>query len=247
MNDNNPESKSLIRDLKSQIRKEKLFSLAKTHLKTLIYCLSLVILIAVFLATFSFYNQVQSKKYSSILHQAMIDEQNGDQAKSEESLKNIYESSAPAGVKEIASLKYAAHLMKNGKSDQGIEVYLTINKNKKFDTYVREYSGLIALKALVDIDNQDDRDKILTLEAKLEKESKVLKYHIIEQKGIFLWNSGDFEVANAAFKTIAENLETSETLKKRAVEMVNIYKSKFGEEIAKAENRKEGESDNQAK
>jgi hypothetical protein len=249
MNDNTPESKSLIRELKSQIRKEKIFSLAKTHQKNLTYFLSLVVLVAVFFAAFSFYTQNQSKKYSTILHQSIIDEQNGEKTNSREALKNIYESNAPAGVKGISSLKYAASLMRDGKIEEGIDAYVAISKNKKFNDYVREYSGLIALKTLVDLNKPENKDQIIALESRLEKESRTLKYYIIEQKGVFLWNSGDFKTANEAFKSIAENIETPEALKKRAIEMVEIYKSKFGNEIiAKTEDKSaEEKTTNQAK
>jgi hypothetical protein len=242
MNDNQ-ESKSLIRDLKSHVRKEKILSLAKTHQRNIIYLLSLGSLFAALLISFSFYSQYQSKKYSTILHQAMIDEQNGEKAKSNQALKDIYESRAPAGVKEIASLKYAARLMGEGQTNEGVETYLVINKNTQFNDYVREYSGLIALKTLVDNNKPENKDKIIALASRLEKESKTLKYYIIEQKGVFLWNEGDFKTANEAFKSIAENLETPEALKKRAMEMVDIYKSKFGEEIIS----KETKTENQAK
>ncbi len=242
MNDNQ-ESKSLLRDLKSNIRKEKILSLAKTHQRNIIYLISLGALVAALFTAFSFYSQSQSKKYSTILHQAMIDEQNGEKAKAEQSLKDIYESSAPAGVKEIASLKYAAKLMGEGQINEGIEAYLAINQNRKFNDYVREYSGLIALKTLIDNNNPENKDKIIALASRLEKESKTLKYYIIEQKGVFLWNEGDFKTANEAFKSIAENIETPEALKKRTTEMVDIYKSKFGEEII----AKETKTENQAK
>jgi len=239
----NQESKSLIRDLKSHVRKEKVLALAKKHQRNIIYLLSLGILVVVFLISFSFYNQHQSKKYSTILHQAIIDEQNGEIAKSDQSLKDIYESRAPAGVKEIASLKYAARLMSEGQTNEGVEAYLATNKNKQFNDYVREYSGLIALKTLVDNNQPENKDKIIALASRLERESKTLKYYIIEQRGIFLWSEGDFKTANEAFKSIAENLETPEVLKKRAMEMVDIYKSKFGEEIT----TKKAETKNQAK
>jgi len=241
MNDNQ-ESKSLIRDLKSHVRKEKVLALAKTHQKNIVYLLSLGALVAAFLISFSFYSQYQSKKYSTILHQAMIDEQNGEKAKSDQALKDIYESSAPTGVKEISSLKYATRLMQEGKTNEGVEAYLAINQNKKFNDYVREYSGLIALKTLVDNNKPENKDKIVALISRLEKESKTLKYYIIEQKGVFLWNEGDFKTANEAFKSIAENLETPEALKKRAIEMVDIYKSKFGGEIEAKETKTENKA-----
>ena len=225
--DNSAESKSFFRELKSQIRKDQLFALIKKHQKITSVFLVLVILLSISFAGWSWFQQSQAKQYSKILHQSLIDEQNGETEKSTIALQQIYQSSAPVGVKQIASLRYAANLIKSGKNQQAIDIYLNVNKNTKFDQYVREYAGLIALKILVDNSKSDDRAKILSLEAQLEKNSKFLKYQIIEQKGLLLWSLQDFKAANEVFESIASNIEASDLLKKRAVEMVNIYKSKF--------------------
>jgi hypothetical protein len=245
MNDNQ-ESKSLARELKIQALKEKAIGHLKTHQKLISYALIAAVLAAVLATAFSFYNQFQSKKYSAILHQSLIDEQKGDAAKATEALKTIYESSAPAGVKSIASLKYAIALSNSNQTDQAIEVYLAVNQNKKFDDYMREYAGLLAVKTLIGQDKKDNQEKITTLLTRLEKESKILKYYIIEQKGIAQWNAGDFKTAYETFKSITDNLEASEMLKKRASEMVGIYISKFGEpkvEVKKVETKEATKSE----
>ena len=229
MNENYPTKiKSFIKNIQLGIIKEKLYSLVKYYQKHLSYVAATIAVLLVCWGAFSWYDLVQSKKYSVILHQSMIDEQSGEIEKSVEALKKIYQSGAPAGVKEIASLKYALSLIKNGKNDEALEVYLKTNQNTKFDQYIREYSGLVALKMMVDENKSENKEKILALEAKLEKKSKTLKYHIIEQKGLFLWHSGDFKAANEIFSSLASNPESSEFLKKRSQEMVAIYKSKFG-------------------
>ncbi len=235
------ESNSLIREIKAQLRQEKIIGHLKTNQKLIICFVSAAVFGLAVWASVSFYNQVQSKKYSAILHQAIIDEQKGELEKSTAALKQIYESNAPAGVKEIASLKYAAQILKNDQ-DQAAEIYLLINKNKRFDSYIREYSGLIALKILVSKDQKENQEKItqekiIALESDLEKNSKILKYHIIEQKGINEWNNDNFKEANQVFQSLADNPEVSEVLKKRAVEMTSLYSSRFGDDKKSADQK----------
>jgi len=235
------ESNSLIREIKAQLRQEKIIAHLKTNQKLIICFVSAAVFGLVVSTSVSFYNQVQSKKYSAILHQAIIDEQKGELEKSTAALKQIYESNAPAGVKEIASLKYAAQILKNDQ-DQAAEIYLLINKNKRFDSYIREYSGLIALKILVSKDKKENQEKIaqekiIALESDLEKNSKILKYHIMEQKGINEWNNDNFKEANQVFQSLADNPEVSEVLKKRAVEMTSLYSSRFGDDQKSADQK----------
>ena len=87
--DNQTESNSIIRELKAQMRQEKIISHLKTNQKLIIYFLSAIIAAAIIWTSVGFYNQIQSKKYSAILHQAMIDEQKGELEKSNAALKQI--------------------------------------------------------------------------------------------------------------------------------------------------------------
>jgi hypothetical protein len=219
------ESRALDREMKAGIRKDKIIGHLRANQKIIIFVVSVTILVAATYGSWSLYSQIQSEKYSSILHQATIDEQNGDLEKSFEGLKTIYESNSPAGVKSIAGIKYAAQILNNGESDLASEIYLDINKNKKFDQYIREYAGLSALKILVN--ENKSSEEINALADILEKNSHILKYYIIEQKAIAQWNEGKFDAANQIFSILANNPEIEGSVKKRAVEMVGIYKSKF--------------------
>jgi hypothetical protein len=223
INGNSEESKSFFRELKSKIQKDQLLFIIKKYQKIISIILIALILFSIFYTCWSWYQKNQSKKYSIILHQSLIDDQNGNTKKSTLALKQIYQSSASTKVKQIASLRYAISLTKDGKNEQAIEVYLNINKNKKFDQYVREYAGLIALKTLVSSSKINDKEKILSLGNKLEKDSKFLKYQIIEQKGLLLWNLREFKGANETFKTIVNNPEASDQIKQRAKEMIDMY------------------------
>ncbi|MFT6077069.1 MAG: hypothetical protein ACJA02_000823 [Myxococcota bacterium] len=218
------ESRAFDREMNAGIRKEKIIGHLRSNQKTIISIISATILIAAIWGSWVFYNKMQSEKYSAILHQATIDEQNGDLEKSFETLKTIYESNSPAGIKSIAGIKYAAQILNNGEADLASEIYLQINKNKKFDQYIREYAGLSALKILINEDKSTE--EINSLAAILEKNSHILKYYIIEQKGIFEWSLGNFESANQIFSTLANNPEIEGSLKKRSAEMVGVFKSK---------------------
>lgn len=214
-------------EIKPHFEKDKILTHITNHQRKIICTVVTIALVLIVWAGWCFYSKSQSEKYSAILHQALIDEQAGEIDKSTSALKGIYESSAPAGVRSIASLKYASQLLAAGKNDEATEAYLKINKTRSFDPYIREYAGLVALRTMIS-DNKD-KDKITNLIADLEKHSKILKYHIIEQKGIFAWENGDFKTAGEAFKLLDKNPEVSEMLKKRAAEMVEIYNEKFPE------------------
>lgn len=241
---NSHQNNALIKELNAEARKNKLINLLNNH-KKLIVCLALTITLALILwLIFCWYSKNQSEHYSAILHKATQEAETGDTTQAKADLKQIYEStSVPAGVKEIASLRYAS-LLKPTDMNQTVAVYLQISKNSKFDNYVREYAGLMALKILVSVDKKDNQDTIKQLIADLAK-SKVLKYYIMEQEGIFDWNNGNFKEADAIFKNIAKNPEASEMLKKRVQEMHSAYLSKFG--ISESEDGKKDASADKSK
>ncbi|MCE3255143.1 MAG: hypothetical protein K0R25_637 [Rickettsiaceae bacterium] len=217
--------------VKSEFTQEKIIACLQRHKNSIIYLVVFALLALVLVLSFNFYNQVQSKKYSAILHQALVDEQNGEMEKSNEALKKIYNSMAPVGVREIASLKYASQLVKDKKIEQAIDVYLRISKSKNFDPYIKEYAGLVAIKFLINQNNKESHDKIRALLTDLEKNSKTLKYYVTEQKGIFEWNAGNFKEAGKIFKELDSNKDIPDALKKRTEEMLGLYKVRFGEEV----------------
>lgn len=228
-NDNQESSSRMLREFKLENYKQKLIGIWESHRKLITYSLLVAVLTGVLWGIFCWYSGVQSEKYSAILHQVIIDEQKGDTDKAMEKLKLIYETRGlPAGVKGVGSLKYASMLLASGKDQEAITAYLTINENGRFDSFVREYAGLIALKTLVAENKKGDQDKISTLITSLKNNSKTLKYYIVEQEGVFKWLNGDLKNADKIFQDLSVNPEVSDMLKKRAVEMHNIYVSKFG-------------------
>ncbi|MFT6332158.1 MAG: hypothetical protein ACJAW3_000486 [Lentimonas sp.] len=224
---NQEESNSILRDFKKVLLKEQVFGHLKANKKKLIYSLVTIFTILLIWNAWDFYVTLQAKKYSTILHKAVIDEQDGNLEQSTKALEKISNSNSPAGVKQVAMLKYAAQLLNEGKEVQAAGIYLQVNKNQKFDPYFKEYAGLSALKIL--INQEDKKDQTRSLIVDLEKNSKILTYYITEQKGIFEWQNENFKLAKQIFEDLSKNPETSGGIKERAAKMIDIYNIKFAE------------------
>lgn len=217
--------KSFVENLRPHFQKDQIIVHLNNHQKKIIIVILTAIAILAVWGGYCFYEKSQSKKYSGLLHQALIFEQSRQLEKSNAILKEIYESSAPSGVRQIASLKYASQILSSGNNEKAIEIYLKINKTKSFDQYIREYAGLIGLRTMIGVEK--NKEKISALISNLEKNSKILKYYIIEQKAIFAWENKEFKTAGEIFKILSQNPEVTGALKIRAEEMAKIYEEKF--------------------
>jgi hypothetical protein len=238
------ESNSLLKEIKSEIKKDQIFKIWTEYKKPIITTIILVALASISWVALEVHNHKQAEKYSAILHQILIDDINQKNSNEiQADLKSIYkEEASPFGIKEISLLKSAAAFLKEGNKQKAIDTYIEINENKKFDQFSREYSGLIALKILIN-SKGDNKNKIISLATKLEGNSNILKYYIMEQRAIFQWNEGNFKIANEIFNNISKNPEVPASLKKRTQEMNKIYISKFGiEEKQVNSNKPDAES-----
>lgn len=217
--------KSFFENLRPHFQKDQIIVHLNNHQKKIVIVILTAVVILVVWSGYCFYEKSQSKKYSKLLHQALISEQSGKFEKSNATLKEIYESSAPSGVREIASLKYASQTLSSGNHEKAIQIYLKINKTKSFDQYIREYAGLIALRTMISVEK--DKEKVSALISNLEKNSKILKYYVLEQKAIFAWENKEFKTAGEIFTNLSKNPEVTGALKIRADEMAKIYEEKF--------------------
>ena len=94
-----------------------------------------------------------------------------DLEKAKQSLKTIHESTtAPAGVKSLASLRYAAILLDEGNKDLAIKVYSEVNECNFCDPYIKELSGLLMVRTIMTDEKlsgeQNLADKFLKIENK---------------------------------------------------------------------------------
>jgi hypothetical protein len=180
---------------------------------------------AIIIAGYRVNSKINSNKYSEMLHQSMIHEQLSELDKSEELLKKIYESSAPSEIKSLAGIRYASYLVRSNKLSQAGEIYSQINKCFGCDRYIKDFSGLLAVKTwLSDSEEVKKSDLPKRIEA-IESSSKILKYQITEQRGLLALKNNNLEVAYKIFESII-NSEASQNLKYKAQDMMLMINEK---------------------
>lgn len=221
---------NLINQARSKARFEnisRICKLSKKSVKNLSITIGAIGLI--FLA-FGLYSKSAQTKYSTIFHQALIEEEKGDLGASMNNLEQIYNAKfAPSGVKALASLRFGGILLNNGDSVKALKVYTEIAHARRYDDYIRELAALLASKIIaIDASSEADKSKLeadLALIEKFESKSKILHNYIAEQKGIFLMKSGDLEKSYQIFSKLAQDKDASAPLKVRAADLVRVVVS----------------------
>lgn len=211
------EAIGLINQARSQARNDDFKRFFAKHSKNII---TTIILFTVLLAGFfgyKTYKNSQEEKYSEILHQSLLYQQERNLEKAKENLKIIYESkSAPSGVKALASLRYAAFLLEEDNRQEAAKVYQAVNSCKSCDEYLHDLAGLLMVKLwMADLEEFKKEDLSLKIK-KIEDGAKILKYNIAEQRAIFEMQNGNLEKAYEIFDLIAKSPEGSNSLKERA-------------------------------
>jgi hypothetical protein len=226
MTENN-EMINLINQARAQAKRDGLFRFFGRN-KKIILTVSVVALVATigFLA-FNSFQKSRQEKFSEILHQSLIDQQVGETEKAKENLKKIYDAkSAPSGVWSLASIRYAAFLLEEGKKSEAEMVYQKVHSCKSCDDYIRDLAGLLVVKTwMSDTDEVKKEDLNSRIEA-IENSSKILRYYVSEQRALLELQKNNLEKSYQIFDAIAKNPEASPALKARAADGVKIVVSK---------------------
>lgn len=243
MSENN-EMNVLINQAKSEARSELLKKFLAKNSK-IISSISILALVGVVgFSAFSFYQKSRESKFSEIFHQALIDQQIGNLEKSKEGLKLIYESSAPNGVKSLASLRYAALLLDENKKAEAAAIYEKISQCGGCNLYVKDLGGLLAVKTWLSDEEESKKEDLLTRIEKIEAGSKELRYEISEQKALLYFQNNDLKKAYEVLSAIEKNPEAAQGIKARVTESLKVITSKGYEpqaieaEVAKEEGQK---------
>ncbi len=219
--------KHILKQANSEIRNENIAKIFRKNKKILFVILGVAIASSIIFTAYKINQKSQQEKYSEILHQSMIDQQLGDIEKAKKNLKEIYDSSsAPNGVKSLASLRYAGILLEENKKSEAINVYSEVNKCRFCDNYIKELAGLLMVRTLMTeeeaLTKTDLSEKILAV----ENNSKILRYYIAEQRGYLEMNKNNLEKSYQIFEMIAKNPEVREDLKNRASDAMKIVVQK---------------------
>ncbi len=211
------ETMNLINQARLQVKRENLKNFFYKN-KKIIKTLAIIALVTVVaLLVLNAFHKSRQVKFSEILHQSLINQQIGDIAKAKENLKTIYDAKfAPSGVRSLASLRYAALLFDEGKKTQAAEIYVEINSCSSCDSYIKDLSGLLAVKTWLSDEEEVKKEDLIARIEKIENNSKTLKYYVSEQKALLEMQKNNLEKAHKIFDLIAKNPESSQSLKSRA-------------------------------
>jgi len=215
--------KNIINHAQFEIRNEKLSLIFKKNKKILSLILGFSIACSIGYTAFKIDQKSKQQKYSEMLHQSMIDQQLGDIEKTKQTLKIIHESTtAPSGVKSLASIRYAGILLDEGNKEEAIKVYKDVNDCRFCDNYIKELSGLLMVRTIMTDDNLVGDEKLGDKILKIENNSKILRYYIAEQRGYFEMNKNNLAKAYQIFEMISKNPDVKENLKNRASDAMKI-------------------------
>jgi hypothetical protein len=225
MTENN-EINNIIHQAKSEARADIIKQFFVSNRKILkIIASSALVLIVAFVA-FDAYQTSQEKKFSIVLQQSIIDQQEGNLDKAKNSLKEVVDSKvAPRNIKALASLRLAALLLDENKKAEAVAIYQKVNSCVSCDSYLKDLAGLLTVRVWLSDENEIQKEDLLVRIEKIEANSKELRYQISEQKGWFELLKNNLDKSYAIFESLAKNPEVDETLKKRAEEAMKIVVS----------------------
>lgn len=218
---------NLINQAKLQARSENIAKFISRNGKNILRFAIALVFVAIALALFNSYQKFNQEKFSTILHQSLINQQIGEVEKAKADLKKIVDSgSAPSGVKSLASLRYAAFLLEEGNKAEAVKLYLDVNNCRSCDNYIRDLAGLLAVKTWMSDEEEIRKSDLEERIKKIEDHAKILHHHIAEQRALLELQKNNLEKSYQIFEQIAAAKEVSQPLKARAEDGMKMAVSK---------------------
>ncbi|MBU6140664.1 MAG: hypothetical protein KGP29_03785 [Proteobacteria bacterium] len=213
----------MINRAQSQAKRDAFFSFLGKNSKVVVKILFVLIAIGIITTGFTAYQKANQEKFSEILHLSLVDQQIGELEKSREGLKKIVESSsAPSGVKSLASLRYASLLLEENKKSEAAKIYLKIADCGSCDDYVRDLGRLLLVKVWMSDQEELSKPDLSDRIKKIEESADVLKYNIAEQRAFLALQQDKREEAKKIFAEIEKGSEKQPTLKNRAADGIKM-------------------------
>ncbi len=214
---------NLINKAKTQAKRDAIMGFVTKNSKVAIKIAVAVFLVAIMAISYSIYQKSQQEKYSEKLHRALVDQQIGETEKFRAALKEIAESkSAPGGVKSLASLRYSALLVQEGKQDEAVKIYLNVADCGSCEDYTRDLARLLVVKVWMADPAELAKEDLASRIKKLEDASDILKLNIAEQRALLELNKGNREEAKKIFSEIEKDAEKHPSLKARAADGIKM-------------------------
>ncbi len=211
------EALELINKARSQARSDAIWNFVSKNLKIILRILFGLMVVAVIFIGYNIYQKSSKEKFSAMLHQSLVNQQIGEMEKAKKELKNIVESSsAPSGVKSIASLRYAAFLLEDGKKSEAEKIYAEVNNCRSCDEYVSDLAGLLLVKLWVLDGEEMQKSDLISRIIKIENKATVLKNNIAEERALLEFYKKNLAESYKIFEKIYQDQEASQAVKSRA-------------------------------
>ncbi len=218
---------NIINQAKSQAKSDSLMKFILKNARILLYVAIILAIAAAGFVGFSYMQRSRQAKFSEILHKSLINQQIGNIEQAKENLEEIYNAkTAPGGVKSLASLRYAAFLLDEGKDLEAAKIYNEVHDCFSCDEYITDLAGLLAVKTWLSNNKEIAKDDLVERIKKIENSSSILRYYVTEQRALLESYKGNLKDSYEAFEIIAKNPEVSESLKNRANDGMKMIISK---------------------
>lgn len=193
----------------------KILSFYQQHKRLVILSAILILTTIISIFSYAIYVNDVNQKNAAKLHRLFVNEEY-----SILELQQLIDQNHSYGLKFISSMQYAQNLIQGQKITEAIDIYLDIFNDKNYDQFFREYSALIAVKYLTNID--DKKYDFIKIINNIENNSQYLGDHIREQKAIYLWKNNDYSESKQIFQNLILDIESSEKIKNRAKIMLEV-------------------------
>lgn len=221
------EISTILKQAKTDARVEAFLKFLQKNAKKLIYIFSAVFAILLIIFAVKIYQKNMAQKYSYMLHQAIVYQQSGDNENAKKELEKItLSTSAPNGVKSLASLRLAAFLIVENDIESAANLFGEVNNCRFCDAYIRDLAGLLLTKTMIStkMENLNEEELIAKIK-KIISKAKPLKGEISLQLANLYLYKGDLESAYKIFTEISESEKYSEVLKEKAKDGAQIVVS----------------------
>jgi hypothetical protein len=237
------EALELINRARSQARTDAAWAFLNKNLRMILRLVIVMAAVGVVFIGYSLYKKSAEEKFSTILHQSLISQQIGDVEKARNQLKEIIDSkTAPSGVKSIASIRYAAFLLEEGKKSEAEKIYADVNNCSSCDDYTTDLAGLLLVRLWMMDEAQMQSAELPAHILKIENKTSILKNHVAEQRAMLELYKNNLGEAYKIFEKIAKDEKTSQALKARANNGMKMAVAK-GFKVEAADKKEEKKSE----
>tara|TARA_Y100000389_G_scaffold181507_2_gene197184 strand:- start:3636 stop:4313 length:678 start_codon:yes stop_codon:yes gene_type:complete len=211
----------IIADAKSQAKNDQILNFINNNLKFIITAIITILLLIAFIVSYNIYKSKKNTKYSSLIHQSFIYEQDYDYENAIKPLQEIINSDARQSIKIIAKLRYAAILVEQKEDEKAFNIYHNIAKCTSCDIFIRELSQLLSIKLWINNSKIYQKEDFKALIENYAKNAKYLYNNINEQLAIIEKNNKNWQKSYDIFYKIANDIEAYGDIKIRAQNYVN--------------------------